>query len=159
MVGQRLFDHKPEFRTADPVSSSGSNSTDPSSNYPRNPLAHPCCHGKTLIQSPHQYNTTIQLSLFTHTYTHIRTRSGSLGTPRTTHGLYRCRRWAATAQLWAKMGLVEKGLADRNLHVHLSNAPVGGKESPISICVPSIQPVSEASQGISQEWRGCVAHF
>lgn len=70
-------------------------------------------------------------------YTHIRTHSGSLGTSRTTHWLYRRRRWAATTQFWAEMGLIENDFADRNLHVHPSNAPVGGKESSIFICVPS----------------------
>ena len=70
-------------------------------------------------------------------YTRIRTRSGSLGTSRTTHRLYRRRRWAATTHFWAEMGLIEDDFADRNLHVHHPIAPVGGKESSIFICVPS----------------------
>lgn len=40
--------------------------------------------------------------IYTHSLT--RTRSGSLGTPRTTHGLYRCPSLGSNHSVWAKMG-------------------------------------------------------
>lgn len=79
-------------------------------------------------------------------------------------GFTAARRWAATTRFGRKWGLVERELADRRPQLAYPLFKRASSRQGITNSLFFVWPLARhgmglASQGISQEWRGCVACF